>query len=697
MRRCFPLFVNPGWEWRSWLLLPSQGVLRPCLRLRPRWRLKSSSSAEGRSSSTSSSDLGLNQGDSGLQKESTRSQESTETVETLKRILGLAKPELKLIGASMGTLVVTSSISLVFPAAMGKILDLSLADGTGLSPKFVAGGLMGLFVVQGGLIVARTAMLTVAGERLVARFRKQLFESILAQELDFFDRTRTGELMNRLSSDTQLVQKSVISNVVQGLRNVFMAVGGTGMLFYTSPILAFVSLSIIPPVGLAARTFGRFIKTRQSEVQDALAETSTVAEEVISNMRTVRQFAGEPLEVAKYNARIDTAYRRAVEVGLSSAWFDGTVHLAANFSLVAVLGYGGHLVLAGDLTAGSLTSFLIYSLYVGFNITNLSSVYSELMRGVGASSRIFSIIDRIPTMPSSVTSAAYGVAGATIDPKSLPLPVIKSIHEMMKGEDREKDGSRRIQPFGARIFGIVQHEENRHETPFGTQVQALSGFNKLADELHQSNLLKTPEIRGDIDLRHVKFSYPLRPDVEILSDLNLHLPIGTSMALVGSSGSGKSTIGFMLMRLYDPDAGDVFIDGVNVKEMDPHWLRRHVGIVSQEPVLFSGTIEENIRYGNLTAHREQIFEAAKAARALDFIEKFPDSMETKVGERGVQLSGGQKQRVAIARAILKDPPVVLLDEATSALDAESEFYVQRAIEEMMKGRSVLSIAHRLST
>lgn len=558
---------------------------------------------------------------------------STSNKDTLKRILKLALPERRLIGASMGTLVVTSGISLLFPVTIGKVLDLSLTDGADIPLEYVSGGLLGLFVLQGGLIVLRSSMLSIAGERLIARLRKQLFSSTLAQDLSFFDKTRTGELINRLSADTQMVQKAVTGNLVGGLRNVFIAIGGTAMLLYTSPTLAFVSLSVIPPVGLGARYFGRYVKSQQRQVQDALAETSTLAEEVISNVRTVRQFAGEPFEVAKYDARVDSAYAKACRVAIATAWFDGGVHLAANCSLVAVLGYGGSLVLNHEITAGSLTSFLLYSLYVGVNVTSLSTVYSELMKGVGASSRVFSIIDQVPSMPSSITSAAVNKSGASTDIRKLPPSILKNIYT----EKLNKH------VFGLKAFGVVSSLDTESTfIPYGTQVVAPSGYASL---LSDASSLLTPPVDGSISFSNVEFSYPSRQDFSILKGVNLQVARGETVALVGSSGSGKSTMGQLLMRLYDPTIGTVSIDDVDIRTIDPHWLRMHIGVVAQEPLLFSGTIEENIRYGNPLASEEEVRHAADASRVTQFAENFPDKIHTKVGERGIALSGGQKQRV----------------------------------------------------
>jgi ATP-binding cassette subfamily B protein len=200
-----------------------------------------------------------------------------------------------------------------------------------------------------------------------------------------------------------------------------------------------------------------------------------------------------------------------------------------------------------------------------------------------------------------------------------------------------------------------------------------------------------------VAFEHVSFAYPARPDVKVLEDFSLSLDPGEIVALVGPSGAGKSTIASMLYRLYDPATGRLTLDGLPYSQLDPEWLRKQIGVVAQEPLLFSSSIAENIRYGRPEATDGEVEAAAKLANAHSFIAAFPEGYQTLVGERGIQLSGGQKQRVAIARAVLKNPRILILDEATSALDAESEHLVREALERLMRGRTTLIIAHRLST
>jgi ABC transporter fused permease/ATP-binding protein len=218
-----------------------------------------------------------------------------------------------------------------------------------------------------------------------------------------------------------------------------------------------------------------------------------------------------------------------------------------------------------------------------------------------------------------------------------------------------------------------------------------------APRIHTPHGEELPEVKGHVVLSNVAFAYPARLDAPVLREVDLAISPGEVVAIVGPSGAGKSTLAALLLRLYDPDEGRILLDGHDLRELRPAFVRRTIGIVSQEPLLFSTSIAENIRYGRPGATDAEIEAAARTANAHGFIEKFPDRYATLVGERGVQLSGGQKQRVAIARAVLKDPRILILDEATSALDAESEHLVKEALERLMVGRTTLIIAHRLST
>jgi ATP-binding cassette subfamily B (MDR/TAP) protein 1 len=205
------------------------------------------------------------------------------------------------------------------------------------------------------------------------------------------------------------------------------------------------------------------------------------------------------------------------------------------------------------------------------------------------------------------------------------------------------------------------------------------------------------KVNGSIELRDIEFAYPSRPDTQIFKSFNLHIPAGMTVALVGGSGSGKSTVVALIERFYDPSKGQVLLDGINIKDLQLKWMRSQIGLVSQEPALFATTIKENILFGKEGASMEEVIGAAKASNAHNFISTLPMGYDTQVGEKGVQMSGGQKQRIAIARAILKNPPILLLDEATSALDAESEKVVQEALEAASVGRTTVVVAHRLST
>jgi ATP-binding cassette subfamily B protein len=530
----------------------------------------------------------------------------------LGRLVALARPEWKALAVGSLFLLVGSAMGLAYPQAIRIIIDEALGAQSISGVDRAAYAMLAIFLVQGVAIALRHYLFTVAGERIVARLRAQLYHNIVIQEIGFFDVTRTGELTNRLSSDTTTLQNTVSVNVSMALRNATAVAGGVGLLFYTSPRLATLMLLVVPPLVAATLYFGRAIRRLSRQFQDALARAGEVAEETIAGIRTVRAFAREEAEAERYREAVEESFRTARRRVVYAALFSGAVSFAGYGAVALVLWYGGRLVLSDAMTVGDLTSFVLYTLIVAFSLGALGTLWADFMRAAGAGERVFELIDRQASIPT---------AGGT-----------------------------------------------------------------------------APEqVEGRVALERVTFAYPSRADVAVLSEIDLAIEPDEVVALVGPSGGGKSTIARLIPRFYDPTAGRILLDGRDLRTVDATWLRRQVGIVAQEPVLLSTTVAANIRYGNESASDGDVVAAARTANAHRFVVDFPDGYATLVGERGVQLSGGQKQRVAIARAVLKDPRILILDEATSALDAESEFLVREALERLMRGRTTLIIAHRLST
>lgn len=531
---------------------------------------------------------------------------------TFRRLMSLARPQARRLVAGTAFLLIASGLGLVFPKVVGDLIDQALKAGDRARIDSIALTMVAVALLQGVAMAMRYYLFTTAGERVVTKLRQDLFGSLMSQEVGFFDERKTGELTNRLASDTTVLQNTVSVNISMVLRNVAQALGGIGLLLYTSPVLTGLMLAIVPVVAVGAVTYGRKVRGLSKQTQDALAAANEVAEEGLSGIRTVRSFAAERHEVKRYSAATERAYDVARHRARQSSYFLTGASSAGYVACAVVLWYGGRLVLDGKMTVGSLTSFLIYSMMVAISLGSLADLWADFMRASGAAERVFELIDRQPAIPAS-----GGERPATIE--------------------------------------------------------------------------------GRVDFLQVNFAYPTRPDVPVLQGLDLHLTPGEVVAIVGPSGAGKSTIAGLLARMYDPQDGHILLDRKEMRSLDPEWLRQRIGTVSQEPQLFASSIADNIRYGRMDATDAEIEAAARTANAHEFISHFPEGYRTLVGERGVQLSGGQKQRIAIARAVLKDPRLLVLDEATSALDAESEHSVQEALERLMKGRTTIIIAHRLST
>ncbi|XP_061038825.1 ATP-binding cassette sub-family B member 10, mitochondrial [Eubalaena glacialis] len=537
-----------------------------------------------------------------------------------QKLLRLAQPERRRLAAAVGFLTVSSVITMSAPFFLGKIIDVIYTNpsadySSSLTSLCLALG--GVFLCGAAANAVRVYLMQTSGQRIVNRLRASLFSSVLRQEVAFFDKTRTGELINRLSSDAALLGRSVTENLSDGLRAGAQASIGVAMMFFVSPNLATFVLSVVPPISILAVLYGRYLRKLTKVTQDSLAQATQLAEERIGNIRTVRAFGKEMTEIEKYTSKVDHVMQLARKEAFARAGFFGATGLSGNLIVLSVLYKGGLLMGSAHMTVGELSSFLMYAFWVGLSIGGLSAFYSELMKGLGAGGRLWELLEREPELP----------------------------------------------------------------------------FNEGA-------ILNEKSFQGALEFKNVHFAYPARPEVPIFQDFSLSIPAGSITALVGPSGSGKSTVISLLLRLYDPSAGTISLDGRDIRQLNPVWLRSKIGTVSQEPILFSCSIAENIAYGaddpsSVTA--EQVEKVAGVANAAAFIRHFPQGFNTVVGEKGILLSGGQKQRIAIARALLKNPRILLLDEATSALDAENECLVQQALDRLMEGRTVFIIAHRLST
>ncbi|KAI2698647.1 hypothetical protein CBS147332_8439 [Penicillium roqueforti] len=535
------------------------------------------------------------------------------------RLLKIARPESKALGFAFFFLLISSSITMAVPFSIGKIMDSATKGVTeggselfGLSMPMFYTALGGILLIGAGANYGRIIILRIVGERIVARLRSKLFRQTFVQDAEFFDANRVGDLISRLSSDTIIVGKSITQNLSDGLRAAVSGAAGFSLMAYTSAKLSMILLVLLPPIGLGALFYGRAIRNLSRKIQKNLGSLTKIAEERLGNVKTSQSFAGEVIEVRRYNKQVRKIFELGKKESLISATFFSSTGLMGNMTILTLLYVGSGMVQSGAISIGELTSFLMYTAYAGSSMFGLSSFYSELMKGVGAASRLFELQDRQPT-------------------------------------------------------------------------------------IHPTKGMKVETARGPIRFEHVTFCYPTRPAVKIFQDLNFEIPQGTNVAIVGPSGGGKSTIASILLRFYSPTKGRVLINGKDIMGMNAKSLRRKIGVVSQEPVLFSGTIADNISYGMPRATRSEIIAAARKANC-QFISDFPDGLDTHVGARGAQLSGGQKQRIAIARALIKEPDILILDEATSALDAESETLVNSALAALLSGNNTtISIAHRLST
>jgi ATP-binding cassette subfamily B protein len=539
---------------------------------------------------------------------------SLSTFGHLRFLVGYARAYGRQMLAAATALLVAAGCFIVVGQGLKRVIDEGFVQANPAALNQALLALLAVVIVMAAATYTRFYFVSWLGERMIADIRRDVFNHMLKLSPGYYEATRTGELISRLTADTALLETVIGSSVSMAIRNAVLGAGSLVMLFLTSWKLTLLVLLGVPLVVLPILFFGRKVRKLSRMSQDRVADLGAHIDETLHEIRVVQAYVHENADRRLFGRRIEEAFATAVSRIRSRAGLIAAVIVVVFGGVGAILWVGGHDVLAGRITAGDLSAFVFYATMVASASGSLSEVVGDLQRGAGAAERLVEVLHTEPQIR------------APASPVPLPNPS-----------------------------------------------------------------------QGSIALENVTFFYPSRPNLPALDRLSVAAESGEKLALVGPSGAGKSTVFQLLLRFYDPESGVVRLDGIDVRTVDPLAVRSRIALVPQEPAIFAESVAENVRYGRPDASDDEVRAASEAAFADEFISRLPQGYETYLGERGVRLSGGQKQRLAIARAVLADRPVLLLDEATSALDSASELMVQAALERLMKGRTTLIIAHRLST
>jgi len=505
----------------------------------------------------------------------------------LRAVLPFLRPYRGRIAIACVALVASSSATLVQPLFVRGLVN---AQGLTAVQAHALTGFYAAFIAAAAVlgVASATRFYTVTwlGERVVADIRKAVFDNVLGLSPQFFETTRTGEVLSRMTADTTLIQTVIGSSASLAMRNLVNMTGGLILAFVIDFKLGLLVVGAVVIVLVPILVVGRWVRKLSRQSQDSIADTAARGTETLNAVPTVQAFTQENYERRAFGQAVERAFGFARDRTRARAILTAVGIFTIFASLATVLLVGLHDVIAGRTSGGDLVAFIFYAILVGAGVASLSEVWGDLQRAAGATERLMELLHEVP------------VIRAPVRPLALP----------------------------AKPMGAVRFED-------------------------------------------VTFRYPTRPDFKALNGFSLEVAGGDAVALVGPSGAGKSTVFQLMLRFYEAQGGSIRFDGTDITQLDPLDLRRNIAVVSQEPVIFSGSIAANIRYGREDATDAQVRAAAQAAAASEFIEKLPQGFDTLLGERGITLSGGQRQRLAIARAILRDAPLLLLDEATSALDA----------------------------
>ncbi|ELC8412500.1 ABC transporter ATP-binding protein [Clostridium perfringens] len=470
------------------------------------------------------------------------------------------------------------------------------------------GVFLGLSLLRGILGYIKEFLFDKFSLNVSKEIRMDLFKKIQSFEFSFFDSTNTGELMSRIGEDVDIVWETISYGLRLLIEGIILFIISVTIMMGMSPSLTIICLVILLPVGVLAILVNKKFHRNYSKISDKVADINLMAQQDIAGIRLVKAFAREKYETEKFLKVNKDYYDLNITQAKILSNFLPVIDLLTNLTPVAMIIYGGYLVIKGNITMGTLLAFSSYILNLSFCVKNIGGLVNMMSQNRASMDKIFNILKRKPQITS------------------------------------------------------------------------------------MENSYNPDKVKGEIEFKNVSFRYN---EEEVLKKINLKIPAGSTVAIMGETGCGKSSILSLIGRHYDVSSGEVLIDGVNVKKWNLDSLRENMAVVFQDTFLFSDSIKDNIDFGG-NKSEDEIIEAAKDSCAYDFIKEMPEGFETEVGERGLGLSGGQKQRLAIARALVRKTPILILDDATSALDMETEFNVLKNLSKKQDKATTFIIAHRIS-
>jgi ATP-binding cassette subfamily B protein len=588
--------------------------------------------------------------------------------ELLRRVLAFAHPYRWQVGLLLLTILFISGVSALTPLLMRDLIDNALPNRDMARLNRVALGLISIPLINGLIGVAQRRLSAVVGEGVIYDLRRTLYEHMQRMSLRFFTETRTGELMSRLNNDVVGAQSAVTSTLMSITSNVISLAITLTIMLALEWRLTLLSLLIVPLFLLPARYVGRYLRVLRRKSMELSAEMNATMNETlnVSGALLVKLFGRERMEIKRFTRDAGGVRDIGVQSAVVSQWFFLMLGITGAMGTAAIYWLGGYLYLTGEngLSIGTIVAFGSYLAQLYGPLMSLTNAPVEFAQSMVSFERVFEALD-------------------------LPIDIQEKPQAVSLGEVK-----------GHIVFEDVTFSYIKKEGPIGlTEVARFSWFGGSEAHLKRGKQ-RDGEDKDGGEEGEGEASNGLAPVKELrlaLEGINFTIEPGQLVALVGPSGAGKTTITYMIPRLYDPTSGRILIDDHNIKDVALASLSANIGMVTQETYLFYDTIRANLLYARESATDEQMIAAAKAANIHDFIMTLPDGYDTVVGERGYRLSGGERQRIAIARVILKDPHILVLDEATSHLDSLSEALIQEALQRVMRGRTSLVIAHRLST